>query len=97
MCTILFVIHQSSGDSLKQASPEAHDASQRNKISSQDNTNKEETTSQVGTATNAQKLPNAHAHPISHPEECSHALARIGLVADEVGPKKLKTGENQQP
>ena len=45
------------------------------------------------------KVPvhDAHAHPISHPEECSHALARIGLVADGVGPKKLKTGENHQP
>ena len=41
--------------------------------------------------------PDAHAHPISHPEEYSHAIARIGLVADEVGPKKLKTSEYHQP
>ena len=38
-----------------------------------------------------------HAHPISHPEEYTHAIARIGLVADRVGPKKPKTGKNQQP
>jgi hypothetical protein len=35
--------------------------------------------------------------PIGPPQECSEAFARIGLVAEEVGPKKLKTGENQQP
>ena len=37
------------------------------------------------------------AHPISHHQESSEAFARIGLVSEEVGPKKLKTGENQQP
>ena len=40
---------------------------------------------------------NAHAHPISHPQECPEAFARIGLVADGVGPKKPKTSESQQP
>ena len=35
--------------------------------------------------------------PISPPQESSEAFARIGLVAEEVGPKKLKTGESHQP
>ena len=44
------------------------------------------------------KMNETHAHPISHPEECPNAPARIGLVpTDEVGPKKPKTGESQQP
>ena len=38
-----------------------------------------------------------HAHQISHPWESSEAFAGVGLVADGVGPKKLKTGEYQQP
>ena len=37
------------------------------------------------------------AHPISHHQESSEAFARIGLVSEEVGPKKLKIGESQQP
>ena len=44
------------------------------------------------------KQPNTLAHPISQPQESSEAFARIGLVPDEVSPKKLKTREhNQQP
>jgi hypothetical protein len=36
--------------------------------------------------------------PISPPQESSEAFARIGLVpTEEVSPKKLKTGERQQP
>ena len=49
------------------------------------------------TANQKHASDSAHAHPISHPEECSNALARIGLVADGVGPKKPKTGQNHQP
>ena len=42
--------------------------------------------------------PNTLVHPISQPQESSEAFARIGLVPEEVGPKKLKTREhNQQP
>ena len=42
--------------------------------------------------------PNTLAHPIGQNQESSEAFARIGLVPDEVSPKKLKTGEhNQQP
>jgi hypothetical protein len=40
---------------------------------------------------------NSPAHPISHSQESPETFARIGLCSDEVGPKKLKTGENQQP
>ena len=40
---------------------------------------------------------NTLTHPISQPRECSEAFARIGLVPEEVGPKKLKTRENHQP
>ena len=50
----------------------------------------------MGAATDTQKLPDAHAHPISHPLESPEAFAGIGLLTDEVGPKKPKTGENQQ-
>jgi hypothetical protein len=39
----------------------------------------------------------ALTHPISQPEKCSEAIARIGLVPDGVGPKKLKIGENHRP
>ena len=39
---------------------------------------------------------SALAHPIKLPGGCPHALARIGLVADGVGPKKPKTGKSQQ-
>ena len=46
------------------------------------------------TANQKHASDSAHAHPISHPEECSHALDRIGLVADRVGPKKPETGKN---
>ena len=61
--------HQTSEDSLKMASPEVYDASQKNKTSSQDDASLEAKASQVETATDAQELLNAHAHPISHPEE----------------------------
>ena len=40
---------------------------------------------------------DAPAHPISHPEGGPHAIARIGMLPDGVGPKKPKTGEIQQP
>ena len=39
----------------------------------------------------------APAHPISHPRESSEAFAGVGLLTEEVSPKKLKTGKNQQP
>ena len=42
-------------------------------------------------------MPLTHAHPISHPQESSEAFAGILQVADEVGPKKPKTGESNEP
>ena len=44
----------------------------------------------------ALEKPITHAHPISHTWESSEAFAGIGSLAEEVGPKKLKTGEDQQ-
>jgi hypothetical protein len=53
---------------------------------------------QAPTQADQAEQPHTLAHPISQPQESSEAFARIGLVPDEVGPKKLKTGEhNQQP
>jgi hypothetical protein len=55
------------------------------------------TKAQAHAQTDQAEQSHTLTHPISQPQECSEAFARIGLVPDEVGPKKLKTGENQQP
>jgi hypothetical protein len=59
--------------------------------------NLEDNVSQMRSAKTSSEKSSAHAHPISHPWESSEAFARIGLVADGVGPKKPKTSEYQQP
>jgi hypothetical protein len=62
-----------------------------------ENANLEDNVSQMRSAKTSSDKSSAHAHPISHPWESSEAFARIGLVAEGVGPKKLKTSEYQQP
>ena len=47
---------------------------------------------QAPTQADQAEQPHTLAHPISQPQESSEAFARIGLVPDEVGPKKLKPG-----
>ena len=45
----------------------------------------------------AEQMMEQAEHPISLPMASSETFARIGIVAEGVGPKKLKTGEFQQP
>ena len=40
---------------------------------------------------------HTHTYPISHPWESSEAFAGMRQVADEVGPKKPKTGKSHEP
>ena len=77
--------HQIPGDSL------------RTDASLVENASLEVNSSQMRSAKISPEKLSAHAHPISPPWESSEAFARMGLVADGVGPKKPKTSEHQQP